>query len=207
MTRSRRVAVALAGATAAALLAGCTEDSAIPQPSLESRIDVDNAELRAAKADAGVEPCPEPEAGTPGSDLADVALPCLGGGPEVRLADVQGPAVVSVWASWCVSCPDELPLFNRLHEEAGDRVTVLGVDYQDTKPGAALALLEETGAVYPQVADPGGELADHYRLTGLPALVLVDGEGRTEFLREVVDDYAELTALVAEHTGVDVRAR
>jgi thiol-disulfide isomerase/thioredoxin len=115
--------------------------------------------------------------------------------------------VVSLWASWCVSCPDELPLFNRLHEEAGDRLTVLGVDYQDTKPGAALALLEETGAVFPQLADPGGALADHYRLTGLPALLLVDGAGRVHFMREVVDDYAELTALVAQHTGVDARAR
>lgn len=203
MTRRARAALGLAALTSAAALTGCSAESPVTAPDLESRIEVDNAELRAAKDRAGVEPCAAPVS-TTGSQLAEVTLPCLGGGPAVALAGVAGPAVVSVWASWCVSCPDELPLFNRLHVEAGDRVTVLGVDYQDTKPGAALALLEETGAVYPQLADPGGELADHYQLTGLPAMLLVDGEGGVVFLREVVDDYAELTALVEEHTGVVV---
>jgi thiol-disulfide isomerase/thioredoxin len=166
---------------------------------------VDNAELRQAKSRIGIEPCPAPAAGE-SSDLPSVTLPCLGGGRAVELSTLGGPTLVSLWASWCTTCPDELPLFQRLAEEHGDRVRVLGVDYQDTQPGAALLLLRDTGATYPQLADPGGDLAEHYRLTGLPALLLVDGEGRVTFLKTVVDSYAELLTLVEDHTGVRVRA-
>lgn len=195
----RRLAVAL-GALAV-LSAGCS-DQALPEPDLSSRIEVDNAELRAFKADAKIADCPTDPGGS--SDLPDLTLPCLGGGPAVNLSELSGPAVVQLWASWCTSCPDELPLFQRLAEEHGDEITVIGVDYQDTQPGAALTLARDTGATYPQLADPGGDLADHYKLTGLPGLLLVDAEGAVHFELNVVDDYAELRALVEQHTGVRV---
>jgi thiol-disulfide isomerase/thioredoxin len=199
-----RTASALLALVVAAGAAGCADDTPLTAPSLESRIQVDTPELRSAKADLGVEPCPRPRGA--GSDLPDLTLACLGGGRETTLSEVGGPAVVSLWASWCVSCPDELPLFQRLHEEAGDRLDVLGIDYQDTRPGAALALLGETGATYPQLADPGGELAEHYRVRGLPGLLLLDADGQVTFLLQRVDDYAELVALVEDHTGVQVQA-
>jgi hypothetical protein len=83
---------------------------------------------------------------------------------------------------------------------------VLGIDYQDTQPGAALTLLQQTGAVFPQLADPGGDLADHYRLSGLPGVLLVDGQGRVTFLLRRIEHYADLVALVRQHTGVTVGA-
>jgi thiol-disulfide isomerase/thioredoxin len=186
------------------VLSGCAGDASLPQPDLASHVDVDNAELRAAKADIGVLPCPRPGHAT--SDLPAVSLPCLGGGREVTLRDIQGPAVVSLWASWCTSCPDELPLYQRLSKEAAGRLSVMGVDYQDTQPGKAMALLDLTGAVFPQVADPGGELADEFRLTGLPGILLVDRDGEVTFLLRRIDTYADLVRLVRDHTGVDVGA-
>lgn len=198
----RRFVAALG--TAAVLLAGCADGAELPSPDLRSRVDVDNPELRAAKDEIGVAPCPPNTGG--GSELPELVLPCLGGGRDVRLSDLEGPAVVSLWASWCVSCPDELPLFQRLSEESGDRLSVLGIDYQDTQPGAAMMLLADTQAVFPQLADPGGELADHYRLTGLPAILLVDEAGEVTFLLRRIDTYPELRELVRDHTGVDVPA-
>jgi thiol-disulfide isomerase/thioredoxin len=186
-------------------LAGCTDSGGLPEaPSLESRVDVDTPELRSAKADIGVEPCAAPTG--PGSDLPALALSCLGGGREVRLDDISGPAVIQLWASWCVSCPDELPLFQRLRDEHGDRLTVLGIDWQDTQPGRAMALLEETRATMPQLADPGGDLAEHYRLNGLPAILLVDGDGQVTFRLMRIEDYDQLLGLVEDHTGVPVTA-
>jgi thiol-disulfide isomerase/thioredoxin len=201
--RVARAAWPLLGA-ALVVLAGCAGDGALTSPDLSSHVDVDNAELRAAKAEIGVQPCPRPANGT--SDLPALTLPCLGGGREVTLRNVHGPAVVSLWASWCVSCPDELPLYQRLSTEAAGRLSVLGVDYQDTQPGKAMALLDLTDAVFPQVADPGGELADDFRLTGLPGILLVDRDGKVTFLLRRIDTYAELVRLVRDHTGVDVGA-
>ncbi len=200
----RRTPAGLAGLVALlVLLSGCAAGDALVAPDLESRVDVDNPALRAAKKEIGVRPCPT-SPGEGDSRLPELTLPCLGGGSPVRLSDVAGPAVVSLWASWCSSCPDELPLFQRLTEAAGDRLTVLGVDYQDTQPGAALTLLKQTGATFPQLADPGGALADEYKIVGLPGLLLVDGSGEVTFLLRRIDDYPELVGLVRQHTGVDV---
>ncbi len=202
---SRRRARLLAPLLAAGLLTACAGESPLPAaPDLQSRIDVDTPDLRAAKQDLGVEPCPA--AHGPGSELPRLTLPCLGGGREVDLSTVSGPAVVQLWASWCTSCPDELPLFQRLSDEYGDRLTVLGVDWQDTQPGKALALLQETGTTLPQLADPGGALADHYRLTGLPGVLLVDEAGKVTFKLMRLDGYQQLLGLVEDHTGVQVSA-
>lgn len=207
--RLRRTRVAVAVMTVmtvmAVLLAGCAGEASVTPPDLKSRIDVDNAGLRAAKREIGVRPCPPPQGS--GSDLPDLTLPCLGGGREVTLSRLTGPAVVSLWASWCTSCPHELPLFQRLSRQAEGRLEVLGVDYQDTQPGAALTLLKAADATFPQLADPGGSLADTYRVVGLPGILFVDGKGRVTFMLRRIEDYAELTRLVKDHTGIDVGHR
>jgi thiol-disulfide isomerase/thioredoxin len=194
------VSAVVALAATLALLGGCGAEEA-PAPSYESRVEVDTPALRSVKQEAGVEPCPRLDAAT-GSELPELTLPCLGGGPAVGLADVDGPAVVSVWASWCEPCRKELPLFQRLHERNRGRLTVLGLDFKDVQPDAALDLLGRTGATFWQVADPDGDLGEHYRLVGLPAILLVDAHGSVTFLPQRVDSYAELGGLVTEHTGV-----
>lgn len=205
MSGRRGLRRALGALSAALLLAACapSADGGFTNPDLASRVDVDTPELRRAKAEAGVETCPD--VGTGASDLPALVLPCLGGGGSVDLSGIEGPAVVSLWASWCVSCPDELPLFQRLSEEAPEELAVVGVDYQDTQPGKAVALLDFTGATFPQVADPGGDLAEHYRVQGLPGILLVDADGTVTFKLRRIDTYAELVDLVAEHAGVEVR--
>ena len=200
-----RAGLLLGAVTASVALAGCAGETSLPSaPDLASRVDVDTAELRKAKERLEVLPCPDPSG--PGSELPELTLPCLGGGRDVTLSEVSGPAVVQLWASWCVSCPDELPLFQRLRDEHGDRIDVLGIDWQDTRPGNAMALLGETGATMPQLADPGGELAEHYRLNALPAILLVDADGTVTFRLMRIDTYDQLLGLVRDHTGVTVGA-
>jgi thiol-disulfide isomerase/thioredoxin len=111
--------------------------------------------------------------------------------------------VVNLFAQWCGPCREELPYYQQLHERAGDAVTVLGVDYQDTQPGAALALARETGVTYPLVADPAALLRAPLRVRGLPMLVLVRRDGTVAFRAAmVVDSYAQLQDLVEEHLDV-----
>ena len=183
------------------LAAGCTS----PQQRLEDHVDVDTPELRALKEQAGIEPCPEPGGGAR-TEAPDVTLPCLGGGPDVALPSVAGPAVLNVWAQWCGPCRAELPLFQRLHEEGGDRLQVLGIDWQDTQPDGALELARASGVTYPLVADPAALVADAWRITWLPVTVFVDERGRTTVLARRIDSFGELRGLVADHTGVRVAA-
>jgi cytochrome c biogenesis protein CcmG, thiol:disulfide interchange protein DsbE len=177
--------------------------SGVAAPPPETRIEVDTPELARAKAEAGIEACPR-VAGS--SDLPPVTLACLGGGEEVALNQVEGPAVVNLWASWCGPCKEELPLLGRLDDEAGNRLTVLGVDYQDPRPDGALELAARSGVTFPQLADPGGSLADELRIVGMPGTLYVDADGSVTFVNRAFTSYAELTALVRDHTGVDVTA-
>ena len=198
--RPRSVLAAFATALLLPSYAGCTADA--PD---DVGVDVDTPELRELKARAGIAPCPQAREDA-ATDLPDVTLPCLGGGPEVALASVPGPAVLNLWAQWCGPCGKELPLFQRLHDRAGDRVEVLGIDWQDTQPGRALELARLSGVTYPLAADPAALVADAWRVNGLPVTVFVDAAGSTTVHRGQIADFEELAGLVEEHTGVRVTA-
>lgn len=187
------------------LLSACTADTgSSPEPEgqvFESNVDVDTPELRKLKRQVGLEQCPDGAASDGG--LPDITLPCLGGGPSTSLATLDGPLVLNLWAQWCGPCREELPYYQRLHQKADGRVRVLGLDFMDTQPAAALELLRESGVSYPSFADPGGEVEAALRVRGLPVLVLVDESGAVVFNRSmVVRSYAELRDLVEEHLDV-----
>ncbi|MCW2840502.1 MAG: TlpA family protein disulfide reductase [Aeromicrobium sp.] len=164
-------------------------------------------ELAAAKQAAGIEDCPAAGAGAPapGDDaLPDVTLDCLGGGNPVNLAGLTGtPTVINLWASWCKPCRTELPLLARAHEELGDEVRVIGIDFKDTAPDDAIELARFSGVTYPQLSDPDQKTARSLGVVALPQTVFVDGQGTivaTE--RKEFRSYADLTAAIERHLGV-----
>jgi thiol-disulfide isomerase/thioredoxin len=196
----RRAAVA---AVALLVLGGCAEQPDLPAAPT-SNVDVDTPQLRAQKAEAGIADCPtskhRPSAESP---LPDETLRCLGGGPSLDLSTLRGPLVINLFAQWCGPCRAELPFYEELHRKGRGTVRVLGIDYLDTQPSAALELAQQTGVTYPLLADPDGNLRADFKIRGLPGLVLVDGGGRVvdvEF--RVVRSYAELRALVQERLDV-----
>lgn len=206
---------------AALLTAGCGGDSGLgsdagsgtgpnaAEPAAAAQVDLDTAELRAVRREAGLDPCRNGP-GEPGraaeGGLPPVQLPCFGADGSVDLATLRGPMVVSLWASWCPPCRRELPILQEFAERSGDEVAVLGIDYADQQTSNAGDLLLESGVTYPQLADPGGELsgADPLpRIAGLPFLALVDVDGQVvhQEFREL-DDVADLERLVDRHLGV-----
>lgn len=193
------------------VLAGCAGDDdgttaptfAGGRPAAES--DVDTPELAAAREAAGIEACPETSDDAPVAEgLPGLTLPCLGGGPDVRLAGLRGrPHVVNLWASWCPPCREELPVLQAAHETLGDAVGFVGVDHDDPDPLAALELAEGAGVTYPLVSDPEAALRKPLGVVGLPQTVFVDAEGRvvaTE--RTAYASEQELLDAVEEHLGV-----
>jgi thiol-disulfide isomerase/thioredoxin len=200
----RRAVVALA---AGLVLAGCGGggDVAVPGP---AKIDVDTPELRQMKARAGVEDCAPARGEHVDGGLPPVTLPCFGGGPDVHLGALRGPMVVNLWASTCGPCRREMPILQDFHEEYGDRVRVIGIDYQDVQTEAAMDLVRQTGATYPLLADPQSDLsgaAPFPVLRGLPFLALVDAEGRVahqEFT--IIESRQQLVGLVNRHLGTSL---
>jgi thiol-disulfide isomerase/thioredoxin len=196
-----RPAVAL---LVALLLVGCTGATEAGPPGPTS-VDVDTPELRALKQEAGVADC-RPGKGKPVADgLPPVTLPCLGGGPDVDVASLRGPLVVNLFASWCGPCRTEMPVLQRFHSRHGDRVPIVGIDYQDVQAVAALELVQETGVTYPLLADPEGALQGSGPFPGrmgMPMFAFVDADGSATVVAGGVESVPELVDLVREHLGV-----
>lgn len=201
-----RTLAAVAAAALMVALAACDADHEspiIPGPG-PSKVKVDTADLRALKATTGVQDCVP---GPGGGALPDVTLPCLGGGTRVDLATLKGPMVLSLWFAGCGPCKAEMPALQAFFEDHGDKVPVLGVDFQDQYPGSALQTLKKRGVTYPSVADPGGDLMDtddFAKLRGLPAMYFLDGKGAIAYVEfGGLDSEKEIVDLVRDHLGVD----
>ena len=120
-------------------------------------------------------PTDKPAAAEVGRAAPDFRLRTIGGG-EVKLSDFRGRFVlVNFWASWCIPCRSEAPALEAVHlGNAG--VVVLGVNQQETE-AAAKKFQSEFALSYPLALDRSGEVAQAYRVPGLPITVLVDKDG------------------------------
>ena len=203
-----RLSAGFAGFLLVGALVGCAPGSQTPRVSVNPPdVQVDTAELRAVKARLEMDDC-VPGTGEPVSGgLPEVRLPCLGGGPDVTLSSLRGPMLINLWQANCGPCRKEMPALQKFHEQYADSVAVLGIDFNDVHPAGALALAEETGATYPSLADPGGELMaeDTFAVArrGLPAFVFVAADGTVAgFESGGVASVAEIVELVEKHLGV-----
>lgn len=165
----------------------------------------DPDELARAKAAARIEDCPPTKQTAPVSNgMSSLVLECLGGGRPVHLAGLRGkPTVINLWASWCGPCKEELPLLAKAHRELGDRVQLIGIDFADGEPDAAIDLASRAGVTYPLLADPKSSVKRTLDVVALPQTVFIDRQGTivaTE--RRAYRSYDDLTDAITKHLGV-----
>lgn len=198
------LAAALVAVLAGAALSGCS-GSDLPASPGQAQVPVDSPELRKLKAQTAIEDCAD--GASTGGPLPSLTLPCLGGGPDIDLSTLEGPLVVNLWASYCGPCRKEMPALQEFYEQHGEQVPVLGVDYLDRQPMAALELAKRSGVTYPLVADPGGDVngASPFAVVrGVPWFVFVDAEGHVTNVPGGVESADELVELANEHLGTDL---
>ncbi|RZU13676.1 thiol-disulfide isomerase/thioredoxin [Kribbella rubisoli] len=143
--------------------------------------------------------CPSTPSKPPTTNgLPDVSLPCLGSGPDIRLADLRGPLVINVWAQWCGPCRDEAPYLAEL-AKAGT-VKMLGIDYDDPRPELAVKFAADEGLTYPHVVDRDKAIQRALKIGGPPLTAFIDSDGAVAFVhRGVLTSQQQLDQLVEEH--------
>jgi cytochrome c biogenesis protein CcmG/thiol:disulfide interchange protein DsbE len=107
-------------------------------------------------------------------------------GKDFHLSDVIGAknkgksngVILSFFASWCVPCRHELPLFNASTEELNKKgITVVLIDVKE-ESGPVDGLLKELRVNKPVVLiDQDGTASDKYQLRFLPTTFFIDADG------------------------------
>ena len=133
------------------------------------------ADSKAPVADAtsgsAVEPAP------------DVSLNLLNGG-TLKLESLKGKvALVDFWATWCVPCLSEIPMFNQLkkdYQARGLEVIAISLDEEGAakvKPFVKAHPMDYTQVIGDQSTAPAFKVDD----STLPVTILIDKQGRIRF--------------------------
>jgi thiol-disulfide isomerase/thioredoxin len=115
-------------------------------------------------------------AGGLGEPLPTVEVTPLDGSDPISLDEITGPAVVNLWATWCVPCRTEMPEFEAVHRARAGEVRFVGVNIGDDAPQAT-EFVDEVGVTFEQYLDPDGSVQTGLAATQLPVTVVIDAGG------------------------------
>ncbi|MCV6610667.1 MAG: DsbE family thiol:disulfide interchange protein [Amphritea sp.] len=93
----------------------------------------------------------------------------------VSAADIKGPALLNVWATWCPTCKQEHAQLNKIAQEEG--VTIYGVNYKDDRAKAKVWLEKYLDPYALNVFDPEGKLGLDLGVYGAPETYIIDAQG------------------------------
>lgn len=103
------------------------------------------------------------------------SLPSVEGDKILTEADLKGkPALVNVWATWCISCRVEHPVLTQLAEQG---VVIYGVNYKDVNADAKQWLKDFHNPYQLDINDADGSLGLNLGVYGAPETFLIDSNG------------------------------
>lgn len=111
-----------------------------------------------------------------GDLLPAVEVSGLSSGEVIQLSDIEGPAVVNLWATWCAPCRAEIPDFEEVHQNRGHEVRFVGVNIGESTDRAQ-DFIDQVGATYDQFSDAAGDVSVELRATSMPVTVVIDADG------------------------------
>jgi cytochrome c biogenesis protein CcmG, thiol:disulfide interchange protein DsbE len=119
-----------------------------------------------------------------GEQAPEFSLETLGGVP-ISLSDYRKKksVVVTFWASWCGPCRLELPElaeFYKKHIDSQGSFEILGISIDD-EASDARDFASKANLPFPLLWDKTGSVARSYQVDSIPAMFVIDGEGKIIF--------------------------
>ena len=124
-----------------------------------------------------------------GDAAPDFTAELVGGG-TFTLSENKGKVVlINLWATWCGPCVGEMPAFEKLYNEYGDDLKIVGVNCVEDKDTVD-AFVKDNGYTFPIAYDENGEINNCYPTQGIPYTLVVgkDGEIKNIYLGAESED-------------------
>lgn len=141
---------------------------------------------------------------TTGAAADGTMVECLDGEGSLAIEAIEGPAVISVWASWCANCEAQRENFIRLFNESAGKLQVIGLDVEEQSKADGLRHALASGMSYPHLYDPDGRTAKLFG-PGVPitSFIAADGSIAHQVIGPILN-YEELVSLINEHLAVKI---
>lgn len=119
-----------------------------------------------------------------GEDVAPFTI-TTDSGPVSSDSLLGSVVYVDFWASWCAPCRESFPWMNEMQAKYADRGLKIIAVSLDRKRADSEQFLAEVPADFTIGFDPQGQLAEQFKVIGMPMAFVIDRDGR----------------LVEKHTG------
>jgi len=121
---------------------------------------------------------PEMEKSIAGAAAPDFSLKDLTG-RNFKLSVQRGKPVLLIFiTTWCPTCRSEMPHYKSIHEKYSPLgLEVVNIDIQEPKERVS-RFAEKYKVPYRMLLDENGDVATAYSIVGIPAMVLVDKDGK-----------------------------
>ena len=171
------------------------------------------AALALAACGGGDEPAAPDSSGSVALEVPDIEISAYQGqdalgGDTATLSTVLGqgkPVVLNFWAALCPPCRAEIPEFERVHEERGDQVTILGIDIGPQQllgtREEGQALLAELGVTYAAGTTFDDTVVRGFEILGMPTTFFIAADGTVVRKWGGILDEDKLNELVDELVG------
>ncbi|KXU39493.1 thiol:disulfide interchange protein [Ventosimonas gracilis] len=110
-----------------------------------------------------------------GKPVPKFSLPQVTDETLLTQEDLKGqPALLNVWATWCIACRVEHPQLNQLAQQG---VRIIGVNYKDDNADAVRWLQEFHNPYQLNIRDENGTLGLDLGVYGAPETFFIDSQG------------------------------
>ena len=134
--------------------------------------------------------------------VGGVELECLDGTTGAQLGALKGPMILNVWGSWCGPCKEEIPIFRSFYEKAKDKVSLVGIDVEESSIEDGRKFVASSGITWPNLYDSDGRSREYFGM-GVPVTWFIAADGTVVGKKiGAVKDENELITLTNKYLGV-----
>lgn len=126
-------------------------------------------------------------------------------GRAVKLSDMRGkPTVINFWASWCHFCKTEMPDFEKIYRQYGDKINFMMINATDGRGetvDTAKSFIESGGYTFPVYFDTAYEAVSVFGVRGFPMTFFIDENGRAVNAISGAANYSRLEKTIKQLLG------